>query len=335
MRKESNTFWMRGRKKNTDEGPAKKTLYTLKLDPEQLEKLEAVCDKRLFGWYHVDHSLFAFKAPIEGVNVVAYKSGKVVIQGKGTEAFVQNVVEMEVTGEPRMGYDEVHHPEWFEPHAGVDEAGKGDFFGPLVSCCVIADGDMVRHWQEEGVKDSKSLTDGSILGLEKIILKTRGVVVKKTLASMPRYNDLMSRPQANLNKLLAWFHAKSIAAALEKRTVEWGLLDQFSKAPLTQQQLSKDGVEFNLKMRTKAESDPVVAAASICARAEFVRQMRKLSVEFGEELKKGAGAAVKQQGFELVEKLGSHRLKDFAKVHFKTAYEVLGLPVPEKPSWRR
>jgi len=320
----------RKRQSSESEEPAKKTIYTLKLDEDQLKKLEAVCDKRLYGYYHVDHSLFAFKGPLEGVNIVAYKSGKVVIQGKGTESFVQNILEMEVTGEPRMGYDEVHHPEWFEPHAGVDEAGKGDLFGPLVSCCVIADGDMVREWQAEGVKDSKSLTDSSILRLEKIILKTKGVVVKKTFAGMERYNQMMSKPTANLNKLLAWYHSKSVRAALEVKTVEWGLLDQFSKAPLTQQQLKKDGVDFDLRMRTKAESDPVVAAASICARAEYVRQLRKLSKDFGEELKKGSGAPAKAQGEELVQKLGAHRLKDFAKVHFKTAYEILGLPVPKK-----
>ena len=324
------------KKKSGESGePAAKTLYTITLTPEQLEKLEAVCDQRVYGYYHVDHSLFAFKGPHDQVNIVAYKSGKVVIQGKGTEAFVQNVLEAEITGDPRMGYDEVLNPEWYEPHAGLDEAGKGDLFGPLVSCCVIADGRMVKEWQAEGVKDSKNLTDGSILRLEKIILRTRGVVVRKTFANMKRYNELMSKPGANLNKLLAWYHARSLQAALEQRSVEWGLLDQFSKAPLTQQQLKKDGVNFDLRMRTKAESDPVVAAASICARAEFVRQLRLLSTEFGEELKKGAGAAVKKQGEELVAKLGPHRLKDFAKVHFKTAYEILGLPVPQKPSFYR
>lgn len=318
------------KKKSDNDSPAAKTLYTIKLDEGQLEKLEAVCDRRLYGYYHVDHCLFAFKAPYEQVNIVAYKSGKVVIQGKGTETFVQNVLEAEVTGEPRMGYDEVHHPEWYEPHAGVDEAGKGDLFGPLVSCCVIADGDMVRSWQEKGIKDSKSLNDSTILRLEREILQTRGVVVKKTMAGMQKYNELMSRPAANLNKLLAWYHSRSVAAALEQRKVEWGMLDQFSKTPLTQQQLKRDGVVFDLRMQTKAEADPVVAAASICARAEFVRQMNKLSAEYGEALKKGAGAAVKQQGQELVAKLGPHRLKDFAKVHFKTAYEILGLPVPQK-----
>lgn len=323
-------------KKKKEEGPQRMTTHTVKLDEDQLEKLSELCDRRLYGYYFVDHTLFAFKAPREDVNIVAYKSGKVVIQGKGTEDFVRNTIEAEITGSPELGYEEIHHAEWFEPHAGLDEAGKGDLFGPLVSCCVIADGDMVRLWREKGVKDSKALTDGSILRLEKIITSTKGVVVKKMFAGMHRYNEMMAKPGANLNKLLAWYHSRALQAALEvRRDIEWGLVDQFSKAPLTQQQLAKDGVEFDLRMRTKAEDDPVVAAASICARAEFVRQLHKLSTEVGEELKKGAGAPVKKQAEELVAKLGGHRLKDFAKVHFKTAYEVLGLPVPEKPKFIR
>jgi ribonuclease HIII len=324
----------RKKKPEGNEEPDVLSLYTIKLADAEMEKLEKICDRRCYGYYHVDHARFAYKAPYEKVNIVAYKSGKLVIQGKGTQAFVQNILEPEITGVAQMGYEEVHHPEWFEPHAGIDEAGKGDFFGPLVSCCVIADGGLVRKWREEGVKDSKSLTDASILRLEKIILGSRGAVVKKTFAGMAKYNEMMARPGANLNKLLAWYHARSIAAALEVKSVPWGLVDQFSKQPLTQRQLAKDGIEFDLRMRTKAEDDPVVAAASICARAEFVRQLRKLGAELGEPLKKGAGAPVKAQAMELLPKIGPHRLKDFAKVHFKTAYEVLGLPVPQKPAFR-
>lgn len=323
------------KKKKDDDQPNAKTVYTLALTEEQMEKLEEICDRRCYGYYEVEHARFGFKAPIAQVNIVAYKSGKVVIQGKGTEEFVRDTLEAEVTGTPKLGYEEFHHPEYYELHAGVDEAGKGDFFGPLVSCCVIADGDMIRQWVEEGVKDSKTMTDRSIMRLERIITKTKGVVVERTLARMSRYNDMMAKPGANLNKLLAWYHSRSIQAALAKRPVAWGMLDQFSKAPLTQQQLKKDGVtDFELKMQTKAEADPVVAAASICARAEYVRQLKKLSDEYGEELKKGASRAVREQGERLVEKLGPHRLKDFGKTHFKTAYEVLGLPVPQKIGMR-
>ena len=59
---------------------------------------------------------------------------------------MRDILEAEITGDPRMGHDEVHNPEWFELHAGCDESGKGDLFGPLVTACVIADGDMVRQW---------------------------------------------------------------------------------------------------------------------------------------------------------------------------------------------
>ncbi|MFP4283004.1 MAG: ribonuclease HIII, partial [Opitutales bacterium] len=218
-------------KKKAEEGPKRLTSHTLKLDEAQMEALSELCERRMYQYYFVDHTLFAYKAPREEVNIVGYKSGKVVIQGKGTEAFVQNTIEAEITGAAKLGYEEFHNPEWFETHAGLDEAGKGDVFGPLVSCCVIADGDMVREWREKGVKDSKALNDNSIIRLEKIILGTKGVVVKKVFAGMSRYNDLMSRPGANLNKLLAWYHSRALQQALAERRddVEWGLVDQFSK----------------------------------------------------------------------------------------------------------
>ena len=154
-----------------------------------------------------------------------------------------------------------------------------------------------------------------------MILKTKGVVVEKSWCSMPRYNELMGRPRANLNKLIAWLHAKALEKALDKRSVPWGMLDQFSKQPLVQKQVKRK--DFDLKMETKAESDPVVAAASVIARAEFLRQLRKISTEFGEELLKGAGAATKQQAQRVVEKLGPDRFGEFAKLHFRTSYEAV------------
>ena len=305
------------------------TMYTIVLDDEQAEKLEAWCKARGWGDNEVAYARFAFKGP--KVNLVFYKSGKLVIQGKMTQDFVQNVLETEITLSPELGYDEVHHPEWFEPHAGMDESGKGDLFGPVICATVIADGDMVRGWMEEGIKDSKKISDPQILRLERIILRTKGAVIEKSFCGMGKYNELMNRPKANLNKLIAWLHAKALEAALDKKSVPWGMLDQFSKQPLVQKQVKRKG--FELKRETKAESDPVVAAASIIARAEFLRQLRKISTAFGEELLKGAGAATKAQGVKLVEQLGPDRLGEFAKLHFRTSYEILGLPVPQKTQW--
>lgn len=314
-------------KKSTDKeaDPKKITLYTIDLNDEQMEKLEAICDQRLWAYYDVDYSRFAFKAVHEKVNVVAYESGKLVIQGKGTEDFVRDTLEAEITGEPRLGYEEFYNPKWFEPHAGLDESGKGDLFGPLIICCVIADGDMVREWLKNDIKDSKRMTDASIINLEKIIRKTRGVVIQTAYCGMDKYNQLMSKPHANLNRLMAWFHARALEDALKKKSVKWGLLDQFSKEPLVQKMIKDES--FDLQMQTKAESDPVVAAASICARAEFIRQMSTLSKKAGEPLKKGASKETKKQAERIVEKSGPDSLREFAKLHFKTAREVLGLPV--------
>ncbi len=318
--------------------------YTAKLDDAQMDKLRAICEER--GWmpFEVAYARFAFKADHAKVNVTAYESGKVVIAGKGTEEFVTMTLEPDVIGAARLGYDEVLHPDWFEAHAGLDESGKGDFFGPVVAATVIAQKPMIEAWRAAGVQDSKKIAESQIIKLDKIIRETHGAVVRTCLCGMPKYNELMSRPGANLNRLLAWQHATALEQALAERRVPWGLLDQFTKQPLVQRELARKGVkDFDLRMRTKAEEDPVVAAASVVARAEFVRQMHTLSKKFGAKLQKGAGPLVKQQAHEIINRFGARALGEFAKLHFRTAYEVvrdagkLGeLPLPEpkeKTDW--
>ena len=326
------------------EEPKKITTYTIKLDDAQMEKLRAACAAKHWETAEVPYARFAFKGP--KVNVTAYTSGKVVVAGKDTEEFVQNVIEAEVTGAPKLGYDEVLHPDWFEPHAGLDESGKGDLFGPVVAATVVADEPAVQAWLKAGVRDSKTIVDTQILRLDDLIRDTPGVVVEVRHMTMAEYNRVMARPYASLNRLLASHHADALQAALQKKWVPRGLLDQFSKEPLVQREMKKRGLErFKLEMRTKAEEDPVVAAASIVARAEFVRVMRELSREFGDRLQKGAGAQAKAQASLLIEKFGARSLGHFAKLHFRTCYEVvaaagkldeLPLPVPkEKTEWKR
>jgi ribonuclease HIII len=336
---------MRNRPTEDDEAPKKLSTYTIKLDDAQLERLRAVCAAR--GWepMEVPYARFAFRGP--DLNVTAYDKRKVVvIAGKGTEEFVLNTLETEVTQAPRLGYDAVLHPEWFEAHAGLDESGKGDFFGPVVAATVIAGKEAVDAWLKAGVKDSKRLADSQIVKLDNVIRKTPGAVVKTCHCGMPKYNELMLRPHANLNRLLAWQHATALEQALNEKWVPWGLLDQFSKQPLTQRELAKKDVKnFELKMRVRAEEDPVVAAASVVARAEYVRIIRRLSQRFGGPLQKGASGRVKEQAAAIMEKFGAPALRDFAKLHFRTAYEVVAaagrlaeLPLPKpkaRVEWHR
>ncbi|MDB6095231.1 MAG: ribonuclease [Verrucomicrobia bacterium] len=333
-------------RKSADEEPAPKKLatYTAKLNDAQMEKLRAICESRNFAPFEVAYTRFAFKADHLKVNIAAYTSGKVVIAGKGTEDFVRDTLEPEVTGAAKLGYDEVLHPDWFESHAGLDESGKGDFFGPVIAATVIADKSAIDAWRLAGVQDSKRITESQIIKLDKIIRETKGVVVRTCFCGMPKYNELMARPRASLNTLLAWLHATALEQALAAKRVPWGLLDQFTEQPIVQRELERKKVTgFELRMRTKAEEDPVVAAASVVARAEFVRQMHLLSKRFGAKLQKGAGPLVKIQAQEIIDKLGARALGDYAKLHFRTAYEVVSAagkldelplkPPPPKMEW--
>jgi ribonuclease HIII len=323
------------KKPSEPEAPKKISTYTIKLDDAQMEKLRGLLDGRGWTRFEVAYARFAFRSP--DCNVTAYESGKLVVAGKGTEDFVLHTLEAEITQAPQLGYDAVIHPEWFEPHAGLDESGKGDFFGPVVAATVIAEPPAIQDWIQAGVKDSKRLAESQIVKLDKLIRETPGAVVRTCYCSMPKYNELMGRPGGNLNRLLAWQHATALLQALDRKKVPWGLLDQFSETPLTQRELARKGLkEFELKMRTKAESDPVVAAASVAARAEYVRQMHALSRRFGSALQKGAGPLVKEQAGEIIRKFGARALGEFAKLHFRTAYEVVAaagkldeLPLPE------
>jgi ribonuclease HIII len=273
--------------------------------------------------YGVPYARYAFRG--KGFNLVAYNSGKVVLQGKEAADFVAFTLEPYVTQAFVFGQEEAHHPEWFLPHAGLDESGKGDFFGPVVAACVIAGGDEVRALQKTGVRDSKSVGgDRAIFAMEKSIRAIGGVVVQSTALTMGKYNELYGRFGRNLNRLLGWLHASALGGALRRRYVPEGLLDQFSKRPIVQGFLARDFPDFALAMRTKAESDPVVAAASIVARAEYLRRLEALSKEAGRPLPRGAGRNVWAVGRTIFEEFGAEFLAKYCKTHFKTFGEITG-----------
>jgi ribonuclease HIII len=285
-----------------------------------MQKLENSC--MASGWesYFVEYANFAYRGP--KVSVVAYRSGKLVIQGKGTEEFVKYTLEPEIIGKCQLGYEGVYRPDWFQEHGGMDESGKGDLFGPLVSACVLAGGQTVKEWLAKGVRDSKSIgQDKKIFELDRLIRTGEGVVGEVFSLSMRKYNELYGGIGENLNRLLAWYHSKSLSNALQHKKVSRALLDQFSQKPLVQAYFQ--GNDVTIEMRPRAEDDPVVAAASIVARAEYLRAMERLSEAAGEKLLRGASEAVQEQARGLVRRLGASSFGEFAKLHFSTAQRAL------------
>lgn len=205
-----------------------------------------------------------------------------------------------------------------EGHIGVDESGKGDFFGPLViAACYVGP----EHLAElDGVKDSKKLTDPMSLRLAQQIKR---YCPHSVIAIGPaKYNELYLKFR-NLNKLLAWGHARAIENVLELHPCKLVISDQFADPAGLKRQLFEKGKTIELQSMVRAESDIAVAAASILARAEFLNRLASLGTEFGIQLPKGASPPVLDAGARFVKKHGAEALSKVAKTHFKTYGQVL------------
>jgi ribonuclease HIII len=203
---------------------------------------------------------------------------------------------------------------------GIDESGKGDYFGPLVIAAVFVDAITQGELTLMNVRDSKKISDGRILEMAPDI---RMLCPHSIIAIGPqRYNELYAKIQ-NLNRLLAWGHAKALETLLDKVSCGRAIADQFGDERLIVNALQEKGRTIVLEQRHKAETDLAVAAASILARAEFLLRLKRLSDETGTTLPKGASPAVELAGRMVVKKHGEERLGLIAKLHFKTTQAVL------------
>jgi ribonuclease HIII len=221
----------------------------------------------------------------------------------------------------------VADPEKFLPHFGVDESGKGDFFGPLVIAGVYTDAGIARQLLDAGVMDSKRISGPArIRQLAEIIRNTPGALHEVVSIGPERYNE-MHASFGNLNRLLAWGHARVIGKLLERKPeCPRALSDQFARPEVLERALRASGTSIALDQRTKAESDPAVAAASILARERFLDWMDRTSAACGVRLPPGASDAVIKAGRELVASRGVDALGKAAKLHFKTTASVLETP---------
>lgn len=204
---------------------------------------------------------------------------------------------------------------------GIDESGKGDYFGPLVIAAVFVTPALEQDLALMQVRDSKKISDGRILEMAPDI---RLLCPHSLVAIGPqRYNELYAKIK-NLNRLLAWGHARALENLLQQVDCDLAIADQFGDERLILNALQEKGKQIRLVQRTKAESDLAVAAASILARADFLQRLDRLSQELSTTLPKGASAAVELAGRMVVKKYGRDRLGSVAKLHFKTTKQVLG-----------
>ncbi len=207
-------------------------------------------------------------------------------------------------------------------HIGTDESGKGDYFGPLVIAGVFLPEGQEPVFKELGVRDSKKSSDNRVREMAEVLKSG----YKHSIVSIgpERYNELYDRLR-NLNRILAWGHSRVIENILEQVPSRLAITDQFGDKAYVLNALMKKGKNIELIQKPKAEEDLAVAAASILARAEFLKRLDFLSREFGVEILKGASALVEEAGLKLVKMHGTQVLDKVAKKHFKITARILSL----------
>jgi ribonuclease HIII len=203
---------------------------------------------------------------------------------------------------------------------GVDEAGKGDFFGPLVVAGLLCRESQEKRLLEYGVRDSKLISDNKILSIDDNL---RAVFPHFVLVVLPEEYNNRYKEIKNLNKLLAVSHSDVIQKLVQEHGADKIILDKFGKTELVEKVLAERKIKIELVQVEHGERLPQVAAASVLARAAFVRAIDEMSAQVGVEIPKGASSLVDEAARRLVKKHGDKVLLKLTKVHFKNYNKVL------------
>ncbi len=163
---------------------------------------------------------------------------------------------------------------------GIDEAGRGPVLGPLVMAGALAKDE--KELQELGVKDSKL-----------ILPHKREELYKKIIKILKNYKIIIIPPEqidaalksSHLN--LNWLEANTSAEIINELKPKKAIIDCPSNNVETYHNYLKKLIKTKteLILEHKAESHPIVAAASILAKVtrdkEIEKLKKKIKIDFG------------------------------------------------------
>lgn len=256
-----------------------------------------------------------FVAKWSGCTITAYRTGKVLFQGKEAEQeaakWMKESDQKEApASQPRLAAASA---------IGSDEVGTGDYFGPVVVAAAYVAKDQMDAITAMGIKDSKLLTDEAIRRLAPSLMNM--IPNQTVILSNPMYNDWQrsGMPQTKIKALLHNEAIGKLVKQLSPIEPEAIIIDQFIERDLYFRYLENETnvVRDHVYCYPKAETVHIaVAAASMIARYVFLQEMERLSKEVGMTLPKGAGAQVDQAAAKLIQTHGPAILEMCAKLHF-------------------
>ncbi|TWJ35282.1 Ribonuclease HIII [Bacillus paralicheniformis] len=295
----------------------------LKVPPSVIERMQSHYEPHM-TYLSVQGAVFQAKP--QGCTITAYRSGKVLFQGKNAEKEAERWTADAETPAAKKPASKKSIPSVYQPPEGIgsmsvigsDEVGTGDYFGPITVACVYADKAKLPLLKELGVKDSKNLKDPQIVQIARDLIKT--VPYSLLVLRNEKYNEMQEKGMSQ-GKMKALLHNQAIGNLLKKldgTRPEAILIDQFAEPAVYFKHLAgKNAIKERTYFSTKAEGIHLsVAAASIIARYSFLMEMDKLSKEAGMTLPKGAGPLVDEAAAKLIKKHGEGALRVFTKLHF-------------------
>ncbi len=308
------------------------TTIVLQIEEGGVPRLREVLED--WGYTLEDRPHAHFLARDPETTLTAYASGKLLVTGRAAERVARNLTERsdlpvhrddDASDASGASTDTAPHrlgTSTFRTRVGTDEAGKGDYFGPLVVAGVhVATEDRETALLDLGVRESKRVEDTRVHALARAILNE--VPATTVRLDPPRYNDIHD-DTGNLNRILAWAHARCIEDLLEDHPATLLVVDRFARGDILQRALMDRGRTVDLVEEPRGERDVAVAAASIIARSRFLRGLNELSRTWDITLPKGAGDPVLEAGRRFLTQHDAQDLRQVAKVHFRTTQRLTG-----------
>ncbi|MCC6782463.1 MAG: ribonuclease HIII [Planctomycetes bacterium] len=272
-------------------------------------------------WRTAPHARFQVKS--DDVVLTCYTSGKLVVQGRNLDTFVERFLGTAADASQGKGTQAGDADLPLDvPLIGSDEAGKGDYFGPLVVAAVFATQTHAAELTKLGIRDSKVVSDDRARMLAGRIesLLDHEIVRLDPADYNARWNDAR-----NVNVVLGELHARAIAAlAARHDDAELAIVDRFGDERFVASPLRRvREAAPRLLQVPRAERNLAVAAASLVARAAFLDGIAACTDACGTELHKGAGDAVDEDARRVVAIGGEALLAQVAKLHFKNTSRVI------------
>lgn len=294
--------------------------HVFKLSPAAAQKLRAQLNEAGFEFRSLQHAVFQARG--EGVVASMYRSGKLVVQGSGAEAWHTRYLGAQETLAPKEAKTKVDQamPEVADSF-GSDEAGKGDTFGALVVCAVAVPADSAELLLASRVADSKSLNDDLIRTLAPWLKENFPFALR--VLPPADYNQRWVDAGSNVNKLLTELHTECLLELHTKCGFKMAVVDRFSPSSPVSSRLRTLVADLQVHEVPRAERHAAVAAASVIARDAFIGNIEELSQQWAMDLPLGSGSPVPPAMRRFVQLHSPGEMRQVSKVHFKNVQTFL------------